>query len=560
MDGMRILVLENDEDLLADILNTLLEFNHEASGAGTLDGLEVETLSPKRFDLIIVDGRMVDDEDSSDKSGEDFAVQLGAAGMPVVLLTAHLPPRAEVFRLLRTGKLVGVVSKEVLLGADFLAAVDQYIRTRKYPNGIGRFYGLPHEAPLEPTFWDSLVRDLIVMAPGLSASSPELRTLIRSLVSPCATRVDLEPVAPGQSGTGILRARVSCGDGPARELLAIKYGIRASILSESMRYDQHVGPLADGAAAQLRLRAETSSLGAIAYSWVGDSEEDGVALGPPGRRSNLSWRRRRSAVHRLFTVALRPWYEVYRSGRGRSEGPRKLIEYYTGESGLWYGEGQDLQNLFSAGVDPFMPIVLGDEAWDFGDHGGILPNPLSVLAGEACSQLRIERFCPCHGDLHVGNVFVLPDDSPRLIDFGKTDMGDLFRDFTALEVSLRLMFDQPATISQISLAEDLVSETQSLGDHIAYRTLGSGAADLVETIRTTTLIRRAALDAAGQYLPSCARIEYMIAVILHMLKYAQAGAEEADPEEDEQRKRVRTWHALYGAARTAKALAALEDD
>ena len=40
-----------------------------------------------------------------------------------------------------------------------------------------------------------------------------------------------------------------------------------------------MGPLPEGVAAPLRWRKEIRRLGAIAYSWVGDAQEDGTRTG-----------------------------------------------------------------------------------------------------------------------------------------------------------------------------------------------------------------------------------------------------------------------------------------
>jgi hypothetical protein len=361
--------------------------------------------------------------------------------------------------------------------------------------------------------------------------------------------VELESYTPGFGGAALFRAQVSSGDGPVVEDVAIKYGERTTIISEAMRYDRHVGPLPDGVAAHLRWRKETKKLGAIAYSWVGDSIEDGEPFGPDREHSNaLTWRRRQSALERLFSVSLNPWYRVYRSNAAKLASPIKLLSYYTGDDG--YGR----QVPFSTKPLPTglpIPVQAEGEFWDFGPHGR-LPNPVAWLTKGAGSELQLHRYSPCHGDLHVKNIFVLPDDSPRLIDFGDTALGHIFRDFSALEVSVRLSCCKTTDLDKLKLAANCASGTKSLGEHIDYRSIPKELNDLRKTLVTTMQIRRAALDAVGNNISVSSMQEYLFALVIRLLRYANGIADEVSRNEQALEKNARLWHALYSAARATE--------
>src|SRR5262249_31789634 len=156
-----------------------------------------------------------------------------------------------------------------------------------------------------------------------------------------------------------------------------------------------------------RWRKDTSTLGAIAYSWVGDSIEDGVPFGPVrGDSRTLTWRRRQSALERLFSVSLNPWYRVFRSEATKLDNPIKLLEYYTGR------DGYCAEVPFSTSPLPTTlpsPVYPNANKWDFGAYG-VLPSPTDWFTKGPGSQLEMTRYSPCHGDLHVKNIFVLPDD------------------------------------------------------------------------------------------------------------------------------------------------------
>jgi len=390
--------------------------------------------------------------------------------------------------------------------------------------------------------------------------SDECCVLLRRLIAPCATDVTLRKVPVGQSGAKIFRAEVSFGDGPMAEDLAVKYGNRDKIRREAMHYDRFVGPLPDGMATQLRWRSETERFGALAYSWVGDSVEDGVPLGPvTGRSSPLDWQRRQATIDRLFRVSLSSWYEAFRGGKGVSN--RTLHDLYTSDVGI-FGEAVEL------GVGKAAPLV--DEAeshvdthdpefWVFalGD-GEKRPNPITWAKGGFASKIEPNHLAPAHGDLHVKNVYVLPDNSPRLIDFGDTGVHHLFRDFAALEASIRLTCVKDKDLRALSAMEKRANNTKDLCASIPLDGLG-GSRDLREALRTTEIIRKAAQEACGYHgKPANNFLEYMYAVVAHMLRYATGRADELGPDQRE-REGVRIWHAMYAAALATERALELEE-
>jgi hypothetical protein len=330
--------------------------------------------------------------------------------------------------------------------------------------------------------------------------------------------------------------------------VAIKYGERTEIMGEAMRYDRHVGPLPDGVAAHLRWRKETKVLGAIAYSWVGDSIEDGIPFGPVKSDNNhLTWRRRQSALDRLFSVSLNPWYRVFRSNAAQIKTRIRLLEYYTGEDGYFpeipFANGELPRDLIAE-------VGKDSKHWDFGEYGK-LPNPIPWLIDGPGSKLELSRYSPCHGDLHVKNIFVLPDDSPRLIDFGDTALGHIFRDFTALEVSIRLSCTTTTDPEFLKRATDSVSSTKSLGEFIDHRVISKGEDNLRKSLVTTMQIRRSALDAVGSNSSDSLLKEYLFALIVRLLRYASGIADEVSTEDVVERK-IMLWHALYSAAKATE--------
>jgi len=140
------------------------------------------------------------------------------------------------------------------------------------------------------------------------------------------------------------------------------------------------------------------------------------------------------------------------------------------------------------------------------------------------------------------------------IDFGETAQGHVFRDFAALEASVRLTCCNVVNLSALQRAADRAVSVSSLGDHIEYRAVDQITTnhDLEETLRMSMQIRRAALDAVGDKSSAASLKEYLFALVFHMLRYAMGKADEVSPDEAPEIRRSRVWHALYSAATAAQ--------
>jgi hypothetical protein len=547
---MNILVVDNDKGFREKWVQALLDYEYTVTSLASLADRTPHDLHVNRHDLALIDRRVDDDLDQSDKSGQEFAVKLCRLGTPTVLVTRFLPSDIDLFDLLRTGDISSIADKNIEI-YELLHCVEEFEHSRRFPNCVAEFYLEGNSEVLTEEDWNGIAAGLT----DVKTTGVNLSVLFRSLIPPCAREVHLKPLTPGHGGAAIFHAKVSSGDGPVVEEVAIKYGERATTMSEAMRYDRHVGPLPDGVAAHLRWRKETRKLGAIAYSWVGDSVEDGIPFGPVcGDTDILTWRRRHSALARLFSVSLNPWYRVFRSEEAKLENPINLLRYYKGPDG--YCSEVPFVNQPLPSTVP-SPVFTAAGIWDFGEYGK-LPNPVEWLTQGTGSKLELARYSPCHGDLHVKNIFVLPDDSPRLIDFGDTALGHVFRDFAALEVSVRLSCSNTRELNHLQLASDCASDTKSLGEYINHRLIPRESVDLRKTLVTTMQIRRAALDAVSTNSADCRMQEYLFALILRLLRYATGIADEVSRREDVLDTNTRLWHALYGAARAAQQAIILE--
>lgn len=573
-----IFLLENDE-----------AYKDEFLKAATRRGLDVEPhdlgendpqkaaieVRAKGYSLALVDRRARDDNDPGDISGLIFAEELHnkGDGTCAVLITAQHVEVKEVFDMLRNNALGGVVSKHEVRVHVLFFCVEHFRQFGVFPNGIARFVwlgdpplkGADIDENLESDSW-RLLRDKYLKLQD-EVEIEELELVLRALISPCVTRVKLKIHGhQGQGGTLLLRAKLTNVDTPVSEDLAIKLGKRQVIKDEMLRYDRFVGPLPDGAGAQLRLRAETDHLAAIAYSWVGNSVEEGVPFADLVRSDDdlMGWRMRHDAVGRLFSTTLHQWYTVYReSGDSLASQPyQKLWDHYAIEGRVWSLDRAP--DGISLPLDKVKPEIFADtgESWIFKlpDTEEKLPDP-TAWAKDIGNAIVLKRLCPSHGDMHVRNVYVLPDGTPRLIDFGRTNLSHVFRDFAAIETSIRMTCVGTPKIQHLRKAEDILSRVNGLGDAIKYEEIEDikEAVPIREALRATAVIRRAALDAYVEDPGSNAMREYLFALVMHLLRYAAGMADECASKEAKNRKREvlesrarRIWYAHYVAAKAAE--------
>jgi len=567
---MRVALLDNDPGYRSALAGALEAEGTICEEFAQLDLLLERVKRRRRYDLVFVDRRLLDDREEGDTSGEGAAAVLSARGMRVVLISSYLVLHGDhIFDMLRNGVVAGVVSKATPV-LEIVECTKHARDPRRFPNCLAEFK-LRDELGIE--FQGVEVWRRLAMAAGRAEDDwgLEFSALLRSLVPSCAVAVALELVSQGHSGAAMLRARVSCGDALVTEEIALKYGSRKAIHDEMLRYDRFAGPLPDGVAAHLRWRAETINLGAIAYAWVGNSLESGTPLGPVceagAGTGDLSWPSRRDAIRKLFAVSLNPWFDIYRrASAGRSSD--SLWSHYSAPRSGAETEPCLAQWQASSLIDNLDKLFRQENGtWLFEVVGAQLPDPLRWLRDtENDRRYQVGPRCPCHGDLHVANVFVLPDGSPRLIDFGATGLGHVFRDFASLEVSIRLTSVRHATdgrideqIRRVAQMEDKIAAAKNLADYIVHRDLDArgldGDAGMV--IQSTTDIRRAALEAI-----SCSHAhgtygQYLVAVAAIMLRYASGKADEikgeaGDAAGSQRHAFLRVWQALYAAAKAAK--------
>lgn len=546
---MKIFLLDNDEQLLDTIKRKAEGAGFEVIAFTRWEGLSPEKLASEKFDLALVDRRF-NDHDREDIRGEAFAISLHGFGVPTFLLTQFPPTSERIFELIWTEQLAGIFVKDKVDGDQFVPCLRAFARSRRAPNGLADFIFNPVPNTSQ-NVWVTLA-ELLGLPIDDRDGRLELIELFRLLIPPFVEEVSLKIIPKGKGGAALLKAIISMGKGSVRQVLALKYGPKEIIRSEMMRYDRFIGPLADGVGAQLRFRSETNRFGAIAYSWVSDSVRESEKFGPtvvgPG-----AWETRQRIIDRLFKVSLNDWFRAFRDGGGASGEATNLVKYYSQADVLWGQEVASLKdlNLPSPSNLPEFTVSADENSWTFSNKL-IKPNPINWFATGPGNALTFQGRAPSHGDLHAANIFILPDGTPRLIDFGRTGYGHAFRDFAALECSIRFCSIDLSQSSAESL-EAVLSRVKTLGDAIDTSKSDLNTQEISDLIKTIVVIRRLAWDTiyanSGKAL-----VEYFAALVLHMFRYAAGTADELSPEKELLSRDLRKWRAHFAAACTVETL------
>jgi two-component system response regulator VicR len=92
---MRLLLADNDPDYLASLQNLLEVEDYQVDVAASVDQA-IALLAEERFDLALIDLRLIDENAGYDLSGLKVARAAGEAGVPCIMVTAF--PSVEVVR------------------------------------------------------------------------------------------------------------------------------------------------------------------------------------------------------------------------------------------------------------------------------------------------------------------------------------------------------------------------------------------------------------------------------------------------------------------------------
>jgi len=228
----------------------------------------------------------------------------------------------------------------------------------------------------------------------------------------------------------------------------------------------------------------------------------------------------------IFSEICKPWFEAYRAKcrnkRGAASQASASLRRYFMER-LWpsRSSSETLEKIArTAEAIKFISGVTFDGKGmvmaQFGT-GKITTRDVATVVREENRDDRWPRAaldCVTHGDLHARNIFIVLNE-PWIIDYADCGWGHSFRDFVALEVSLRfgVLYDYSSPVEIWTLEREL-----AMPELIDYGKIPEGQPILRKAAELTSAIR----EKASQ-LSDCVadwQRQYAVACMFQLLKLA----------------------------------------
>lgn len=466
----RILFIDNEPLKIGAYVRRLRELGYTVGVITELEAAEA-ALASEWWHLVIVDLRMVDEQDRNDFSGLD-------------LLSRHADDPA-VCRLVFTSYPTYESMREALVGGpgklpaavDFLSKLDPLEKNLKriqdaieHRAGINWDLQTVFEGP--PTFigmydWLRLnAPEKAIDIPSIEAAGEELDDLWGKLF-PNQRKIVVYPFLPGRGNT--LVSLVKPYTSGAESLVVVKYGWRKEVRQENANYHRWVEPYAGSFTTQLRTLQETLHFAGIKYSLVGGTVTEAKRFSDFYRAN--SYQEVIETVEHLFTQVCGPWFSQperrSKGGLDRAYRDRMQLDRHDRREQLFQhlnelaanaenmgfrAEGDGLNQVFdlSDGVIIERKTL---ENWIYTPEI-VLPNAMKDLLGEFPESLS-------HGDLNGSNILVdLETRHAWIIDFYHTGYGYRLRDFAELESCIALDLQKQTNLSVLLRFEELLASQQ----------------------------------------------------------------------------------------------------
>jgi CheY-like chemotaxis protein len=410
----RVLVVENDLKTRSQLIEVLKRPGYiieagQGQGPNLLEDAKIRA-ALFRPHVVVMDLRLLDDEYSSDRSGLDLLKEKGFSSSRCVLHSAYLNDDYRVTRdALVEARVADVVGKEEsprrLISAVEKAARDGCICRREFL--------------LEwPPAWDE--KKIIKTLFEENAEIPSgIVTDILGHLFPDARKVVIRTLkGTDHSSASIFRGRSVLFQAwtDNKEPFVIKLAPRDRTVKEVEAYSQNIQDRLVGLFyAQLRDHKLFWELGGICYRFIGSSQKD------------------------IET------FSVFYQGQNSSDEIIKPLRHFFGEvwSRYYTDSREDQTDSLFVAYDSFLKLSqrLGelknhDETLTFPGLPGRHLNPLRwVLEHKEESFLPEAKLAITHGDLHGDNLFV-DEEHAWAIDFERSKLGPILRDFVELEVDI----------------------------------------------------------------------------------------------------------------------------
>ncbi len=490
-----ILFVENQPDKIQAIVWLLRDRGYAVEVISDLTEAR-EALKVRWRHLVVVDVRMIDDQDDHDFSGLHLVTEELDPALRKFVLTSY-PTYETATKVLRhfPGQLPPAV--------DFLSklepaenVVQRIIEAIDQRIGINWELNVIYDDALSQTeIADWLCNNSSQDLPPLQSPADyadEIDDLLR-LLFPGRNQVVFSPALQGRSNAFVIFARPSAQSEEAH--LVVKLGWRKMITDERQNYLKFIEPYSGAVATQIEY-AQTLDFAAVAYKLVGGRLErtkrftDRFCFDTADSLTGV--------VSQLFTETLDRLYSLK-----PSDSSRYIDELYRERMRL------DVKSKSRRLADNLERLAeqatnLGVTAWrEDTTHCYRWPNGIQVnskmlrdwifntrqVAKAACLHEMITT-SPVHGDLNGDNILVDAIQNTWLIDFGRTGYGYPLCDFAELESVIALDLLSQHAVDDVLMFEAILFSQRSWESDLDLSGDTEPLPEATELIKALTIIQR----------------------------------------------------------------------
>jgi Ternary complex associated domain 9 len=279
--------------------------------------------------------------------------------------------------------------------------------------------------------------------------SNELHDVLTHLF-PSAQAVLIEPLAPGYSGTGVVKAQPFYTKKGGGRQFVVKFGDSAKIAKEYANYRKYVQHfVGNGQHTALLGRYQAAHIGGLVYSFLGTAVNQMRDFG--AWYDSTHPLQTKQILDDLFRSTCGTWY----ANHGLLQ-PVNLTRTYLRQLGYTLEQLEQLAETSLPSVN-FRSTLTFTSLHHTVASG--FTNPFVALM-TAQPFIRSTYVCTTHGDLNQHNILIDQHGSTWLIDFQSTEPGHILRDVAMLDTVLRFQLIRP---EETTLDELLMMEKVLLG-------------------------------------------------------------------------------------------------
>lgn len=425
----RILVVENDPSTAADHARNLGHWGYEVYTAeGVGEALLADArhkIRQYRCHLMLVDMRLLDNDDPTDLSGLDLVKEL--APVPSIVVSSYGSLRTASEAVGRSGAIEFIGKEE---GPRRLrSAIESFFKD---------YYETPYRGEIK---WAYSLKPKRVIArlfdPSTKVEPKEIEYVVHRLFrtppyNQAATlRLNVIPgAARSLDSHSLQHSVVFKATADSYVPVVIKIASADQVEAENRNYHQHVAQkIHQMRHSQLQQCEVVGFVGGIRYSFL-DTPGGETLKTLADRFEEMSAQQINACLNLFFQET---WYAKYQQ---RSLGHGSLFAAYLECWGKKWVERMQNFPLVAPGI--VFPISGGSLT---------LPNPVAWLLNRTdvandclddATQGIVFYTAVTHGDLHCRNIFVDQHGEPCVIDYERTGPGPILRDFVELEVDVLL--------------------------------------------------------------------------------------------------------------------------